>query len=128
MNQATIQSEIVRLCHSGLDSRALRMALLERLRGVVPFDYVYFSTTDPATQLSTSSVLTDEPPDWMMRVFVENEFLRDDFNKFSDMIRARQTAGILSEATGGDLSLSPRYRDMLSPIGMGDELRAIFAV
>jgi DNA-binding CsgD family transcriptional regulator len=128
MNPRTIQSDIVRLCHSGLDSRTLRSDLLALLGALVPFDYVYFSTTDPATYLSTSSVLIDEPPDWMMPVFVENEFLQDDFNKFSDMIRARQSVGILGEATGGNLSLSPRYRDMLSPVGMGDELRAIFAI
>jgi hypothetical protein len=48
---------MIRLCHSGLDSRTLRIQLLQRLRAVIPFDYAYFSTTDPATQLSTSSVL-----------------------------------------------------------------------
>jgi DNA-binding CsgD family transcriptional regulator len=118
--------EIIRLCHSGLDSRTLRSELLQRLRTVIPFDYAYFSTTDPATQLGTSSVLAEEPPSWCMSVFLENEFLQEDFNKFSDMVRYHQTVGVLSEATGNELHRSPRYREMLRPMSMEDELRAIF--
>ncbi len=116
--------EIIRLCHSALDSRSLRVRLLKRLRTVIPFDYAYFSTTDPATQLGTSSVLVEEPPSWCMSVFLENEFVQEDFNKFNDMLRKRQPVGVLSEATGHDLHRSQRYRDMLAPMAMEDELRA----
>jgi DNA-binding CsgD family transcriptional regulator len=120
------KQELIRLCHSALDSRTLRLELLSRLRKVIPFDYVYFSTTDPATQFGTNAVLLEDPPPWLMPVFLENEFLRDDFNKFSDMLRNQQRVSVLSEATGHELSRSPRYRDMLAPLGMDDELRAIF--
>jgi DNA-binding CsgD family transcriptional regulator len=61
-----------------------------------------------------------------MSVFLENEFLQEDFNKFSDMLRNHQTVGVLSEATLRELHRSPRYRDMLTPMAMGDEMRAIF--
>jgi DNA-binding NarL/FixJ family response regulator len=118
--------EIIRLCHSALDSRTLRSELLKCLRRVIPFDYAYFSTTDPATQLGTSSVLVEEPPTWCMSVYLENEFLQEDFNKFSTMHRKHQAVGILSEATRHELQRSQRYRDMLMPMAMDDELRAIF--
>ncbi len=118
--------EIFRLCHSALDSRTLRSELLQRLQPVIPFDYAYFSTTDPATHLGTSSVLVEEPPSWCMSVFLENEFLQEDFNKFSDMVRRHQTVGILSETAGNELHRSHRYREMLAPMAMEDELRAIF--
>jgi DNA-binding CsgD family transcriptional regulator len=118
--------DIIRLCHSALESRTLRVKLLQHLRSVLPFDYAYFSTTDPATQLGTSSVLVEQPPDWCMSVFLQNEFLQDDFNKFSDMVRTHQSVGILSEATKHELHLSPRYQEMLLPMAMDDELRAIF--
>lgn len=118
--------EMIRLCHSALDARTLRTALLQRLRTIIAFDYAYFSTTDPATQLATSSVLAAEPPAWCMTVFLENEFLQKDFNKFSDMLRYQQPVGVLSEATGHDLPRSHRYREMLAPMAMDDELRAIF--
>jgi DNA-binding NarL/FixJ family response regulator len=93
---------------------------------VIPFDYVYFSTTDPATQFVTNSVLVDEPPPWLMPVFLENEFLQEDFNKFSAMLRNHQPIGVLSEATRREMQRSLRYRDMLAPLAMEDELRAIF--
>jgi DNA-binding CsgD family transcriptional regulator len=118
--------EIIRLCHSALDSRSLRGELLQSLRKIIPFDYAYFSTTDPASHLATSSVLIEEPPSWCMAVFLENEFLQDDFNKFSDLLRNHQTVGILSDLTGNELHRSQRYHQMLTPMGMEDELRAVF--
>lgn len=118
--------EIIRLCHSGLESRTLRLELLKSLQTVIPFDYVYFSTTDPATQLLTSSVMVEQPPAWMMSVFLENEFRQDDFLNFRSMLRDHVPVGVLSAATRQRLHHSPRYREMLAPLGMGDELRAIF--
>jgi DNA-binding CsgD family transcriptional regulator len=122
----SIKLEMIRLCHSGLGARILRVELLKRLRAVVPFDYVYFSTTDPATQFGTSTVLVEDPPLWLMPVFIENEFLKEDFNKFNDMLKNHRPVSVLSEATRLDLNRSARYRDMLVPMVMGDELRAIF--
>lgn len=118
--------DIMRLCHTALDSRTLRVELLKRLQTIIPFDYVYFSTTDPSTNFITSSVLTAEPPSWLMSLFLENEFLQNDFNKFNDMFRTHQPVSVLSEATRHELHRSQRYRDMLLPMAMEDELRAIF--
>jgi DNA-binding CsgD family transcriptional regulator len=118
--------EILRLCCASHDSRTLRAQLLQRLQAVIPFDYAYFSATDPATHLATSSVLAEEPPAWCMSVFLENEFLQADVNKFSHMIRRQQTVSILSQAVGSEPSRSHRYREMLAPLGMEDELRAVF--
>jgi hypothetical protein len=35
--------EIIRLCHSALDSHRLRVEVLKRLRTVIPFDALFFS-------------------------------------------------------------------------------------
>jgi len=126
MHREHVRQDIIRLCHSALTSRALRLELLKRLQTVIPFDFVYFSTTDPATQLLTSSVMIEEPPPWAMAVFVENEFLQDDFNNFNQMLRSHQSVGLLSSATQHDLARSHRYRELLAPMALGDELRAIF--
>jgi DNA-binding NarL/FixJ family response regulator len=122
----SVKQDMICLCHSALDSRTLRLELLKRLRKVVPFEYVYFSTTDPATHLLTNSVLLEEPPAWMMSVFLQNEFLQTDFNKFGDMFKTQQAVALLSQATGQAQNRSPRYRDMLRPLAMEDELRAVF--
>jgi DNA-binding NarL/FixJ family response regulator len=117
--------EIIRLCHGGLDSRTLRVELLQRLQKAIPSDYSFFSTTDPATQLFTSAVLDDTTP-WRIAQFLENEFLQKDFNKFNDLLRNQQPVGILSEQTRHELERSQRYRDILAPMVLGDEMRAIF--
>ena len=76
-----VKRAIIQLCHSGLDSRTLRIELLKHLRRVIPSDYVFFSTTDPTTHLFTSSVLDDSPME-VLEQFLENELLHNDFNKF----------------------------------------------
>src|SRR5215469_15560543 len=73
--------EIIRLCHSALDSHTLRVELLKQVQRVISSDYTFFSTTDPATHLFTSSVI-DETPMPVLSQFLENEFLQEDFNKF----------------------------------------------
>jgi DNA-binding CsgD family transcriptional regulator len=118
--------EIIRLCHSARDSRQLRVELLTRLQTVIPFDYIFFSTTDPATLLFTSSVL-DETPMPILSQFLENEFLQEDFNKFLALLTSHQPVGVLSEQTQHDLNRSQRYRDILAPLALGDEMRAVFA-
>lgn len=118
-------AEIIRLCHSALDSRTLRTEVLKSLRKVIPFDYIFFSTTDPSTQLFTSAV-TDETPTWALLQFLENEFLHDDFNQFRTLLKNHQPTGVLSEQTQHELHRSQRYRDILEPLALGDEMRAVF--
>ena len=43
------------------------------------------------------------------------------------LARSRDHVGILSAATGGDLARSERWREILSPYGVGDELRCVVA-
>ncbi|MFN8421131.1 MAG: helix-turn-helix transcriptional regulator [Anaerolineae bacterium] len=122
----TSRQAILQLCYSALDSATLRRELLRHLRAIIPFDYAYFSATDPATLLGTNAVIAEPPPAWLMPVYVENEFLQADFNKFTDMLRDQQPTALLSQVTRNELEISPRYRDMLLPLAMSDELRAIF--
>lgn len=124
----SFQVEIIRLCHRGLGSKTLRLELLKRLKAIVPFDYAYFSTTDPATQLITNSLVPEQPPTWVMSVFLENEFLKEDFLKFRSMLNRKQPVGVLSDATQKKLNRSQRYREVLAPLAMNDELRAIFVI
>ena len=118
--------EIIRLCHGTLDSHTLGVELLERLQTVIPFDALFFSTTEPATLFFTSS-MHKEIPTWALRPFLENEFLQDDFNHFRMLAKNRQSVGILSEQTQHELSRSQRYRDILAPLALGDEMRAVFS-
>jgi DNA-binding CsgD family transcriptional regulator len=115
--------ELIRLCHSGLDSRTLRVEILKRLNTVIPIDVSFFSTVDPATLLFTGAVLDDI----LMRAspqFIENEFLQNDVNKLAWMARSNTSVVNLVQTTQGELSRSRRYREILAPLALGDELRA----
>jgi DNA-binding CsgD family transcriptional regulator len=116
------EQDIIRLCHAGLDSRALRVEALRRLRKVIPADAVFFATVDPATLLFTGS-LVEEIPEYATPVFLANEFMQDDVNKFVALARADKPVQGLYEATNGEPERSPRYREILAPMGFGDELR-----
>jgi DNA-binding CsgD family transcriptional regulator len=118
-----VRREIIRLCHAGLNSRTLRIEILKRLRIVIPIDVSFFTTADPATLLFTGAVV-DEILERATPQFIENEFLHDDVNKFSWLARSATPVGGLIQATQRELEQSPRYREILAPLALGDELRA----
>ena len=114
-------------CRSGLDADALRAAVLPRLRKAVPVDALWWASADPATLLFTRSYREELPED-SGPYFVENEFLHQDVNKWTEL--ARDPAGVrtLMQATGGRPARSDRYRDIFAPLGLQDELRAVLRV
>ena len=116
--------QIIRLCHRGLDARTLRVEVLRALRNVVPIDAAFFATLDPATLLFTEA-LQDEPLQSAALQFLDNEFLEDDVNKFVALAHRPSPISTLVQATGRELEASRRYRDILAPRALGDELRAV---
>jgi DNA-binding CsgD family transcriptional regulator len=122
-----VRQEIIRLSHSGLDSRTFRVESVRRLRKVIPTDVSFFATADPATLLFTSAVRDDLLAQASPQ-FLEREFLKDDPIKFTRLARANLPVDSLGMATEGELVRSPRYQEILAPIGLGDELRAVLKV
>jgi len=114
--------ELDRLSHSGLDTRAFRRAALRRVRVVVPVDAAWFATADPATLLFTSAVVDD-----VLRPhasdFIRNEVFEDDVNQFRKLARGPRLVGTLDLETDGRRERSRRYREILEPLALGDELR-----
>jgi|SRR5579875_865736 len=119
--------DILRLTHAGLDSTSLRHEILRVLKRVIAIDAAFFATTDPATLLFTSAVADDV----LLRqtpLFLQNEFLHDDTNKFVQLTRRRDHVRSLHEGTSGNLASSWRYREILEPSDLGDELRVALVV
>ena len=108
-----VRREIIRLSHSGLDSRTFRVEAVRRLRKLIPVDASFFATADPASLLFTGAVVDDVLARATPR-FIENEFLREDSVKFANLARARSPVDSLGVATKGELALSPRYRESSS--------------
>ncbi len=121
------EQAIVRLAYAGLDARALRIEALRRLRAAVPVDAAFWATVDPATLLFTGSVV-EEIPEFVTPAFLANEFLQDDVNKFVHLAHAARPVQSLYAATRDAPEASRRYREILAPIGLGDELRAALRV
>lgn len=114
---------LIARCYAGLDASGLRREVLRRLRQMMSVDAAFFATTDPATLLFTSAV-ADEPLRAATPLFLDNEFGRADVNKFARLAEAADPVSSLDRATRGARPESARYREIMSPLGLGDELRA----
>ena len=122
-------AEIVRRCYAGLGADQLQYEVLARLRKVAPVDAAFFATVDPVTLLFTGAV-ADDPLGTATPLFLDNEFGQADVNKFAALAApgAASAAGTritsLDRATRGDRAASHRYREIMAPLGLGDEVRA----
>jgi DNA-binding CsgD family transcriptional regulator len=95
---------------------------LRRLRTLLTIDAAFFATVDPSTLLFTSA-MAEAPLASATQLFLENEFGSHDVNKFAVLAHSSDPVNSLDHATKGDRAASPRYRDVMAPLGLGDELR-----
>lgn len=120
---ADAEREIIRRCQSGLDVAGLQRELLRALRLLVPVDAAFFATADPGTLLLTGGY-AETPLDAATALFLDNEFDGGDVNRFASLATSARHVATLDEATRGDRLSSERSRDIMRPLGLGDELRA----
>lgn len=106
----------------GLDVRSFRTEALRSLRSSVPNEAAFFASVDPTTLLFTSA-LAEPPLAAVTAQFLDNEYGRDDVNKFALLAGSADKVGSLDRATHGDRTASARYREVLAPLGLGDEMR-----
>jgi DNA-binding CsgD family transcriptional regulator len=120
---AHLEQDMIRLCHRGLDEAELRRQVLRCLRRLMSVDAAFFATADPDTLLFTGAY-AEEPLDAATMLFLDNEFGSEDVNKFTSLATSSRHVASLDEATHRDRASSPRHRDIMAPLGLGDELRA----
>ncbi|NIH77770.1 helix-turn-helix transcriptional regulator [Amycolatopsis viridis] len=120
---ARAEHDVIRLSHSGLDTTGVRQEVLRALRRVVPADATFFATADPGTLLFTGG-WPDPPLDSATPLFLDNEFGGGDVNTFAGLVTSGRPVESLDGATRRDRWASPRYREIMRPLGLGDELRA----
>ena len=120
-------ADLVRRCYAGLGADQLQHEVLARLRRIVPVDAAFFATVDPVTLLFTGAV-ADDPLGAATPLFLDNEFGQADVNKFAALAAPPGGSGSritsLDRATRGDRAASHRYREIMAPLGLGDEVRA----
>jgi DNA-binding CsgD family transcriptional regulator len=98
----------------------------ERLKRALPFDGACWHTLDPGSGLINQHHLQNIPD--RFSALAHNEYATDDVNKFTDLAARARPASTLSSATGGHPETSARHRDLLTPAGIGPELRSAFVV
>jgi DNA-binding CsgD family transcriptional regulator len=117
-------NELVRVCAQETDDLAsLRSDVLGALRRLVSFDAAFMASADPETMLFTSA-FAEEPLAAAAPRFLDNEFAdAPDVNRFVSLAAAADPVASIDFATRGERSASTRFRELISPLGMGDEAR-----
>src|SRR5215211_2211708 len=115
--------DLVRRCYSGLRGPAFQVEVVRAIHTLLPVDAVFLATTDPGTLLLTG-IFAEEPLVGVADQFLDNEFGQVDVNKFRSLATGPRHVVTLDSATHGERAGSARYRDIMAPLGQGDELRA----
>ena len=116
-------AELARLVDAGLGVNEFRAQSLGRLRSLISIDADFYATVEPATMVMTSALI-EEPLASAAGRFFDNEYGTDDVIKFTVLADAIDPVGSLDHATRGERASSPRYRDLMATMGLGDEARA----
>ncbi|MET9486553.1 LuxR C-terminal-related transcriptional regulator [Nocardia sp. NPDC006630] len=119
--------DLIRHCHGGLDVPGLHAQMLRSVRRLMPVDAAFFATADPETLLFTGAY-ADEPLNAATPLFLDNEFGGADVNRFTSLAISADHVASLDTATHSDRWSSGRYREIMRPLGLGDELRAALVV
>jgi DNA-binding CsgD family transcriptional regulator len=117
------EADLVRRCYAGLDAAALQAEIIRSVRALLPVDAIFVATADPSTLLFTSTLAEDPLVDATVQ-FLDNEFGHVDVNKFQSLVADAPHVATLDEATRGQRDDSHRSREIMTPLGFGDELRA----
>jgi DNA-binding CsgD family transcriptional regulator len=108
------------MSESRLDSRSIGREAIAELQRVMGFDRWCLVLADPQTLIPLAG---DAEHDYGPAVArsLELEYSGTDFAAMGELARRTVPAASLSAETGGDLARSPRWDEVLRPVGIGDE-------
>ncbi|SCL15500.1 Serine/threonine protein kinase [Micromonospora rhizosphaerae] len=116
-------ARLARHLDGSLDHVALRRQASVLLRGAVDFDLAIWAVLDPTTLMWASCVVDGGPhDDQFERELFANEYGQEDVLRIVDLAEGARV-GTLGASTQGDPSSSWRFRHLLKPRGLVDELR-----
>jgi DNA-binding CsgD family transcriptional regulator len=114
------RDRLERLSESSLDRESLQREVIGELRGVVGFDRWCWPFSDPQTLVPLSGAAEHDYGPAVGRA-LELEYSGRDVATMDGLARHPSPVGSLSLATRGDLARSPRWDEVLRPVGIGDE-------
>ncbi|HZV52768.1 MAG TPA: helix-turn-helix transcriptional regulator [Candidatus Dormibacteraeota bacterium] len=116
---------LLRLDRTDLDSEGFREAAASCLRTAISFCGWCWTIVDPLSLVPTWAATGDSPLHASQRRLFEIERAEPDAWTPARLLESGRGISVLSQATGGDLSRSARWVELLRPYGIGDELRAV---
>lgn len=105
----------------------VRDALRRPLTTMFGSSAVFVASADPESWVITGAS-SEQIPSAATPLFLDNEYGVEDVVKFQQLADSAQPVQTLHRATGGDLRRSARWREILEPLGWGDEMRAALRV
>jgi DNA-binding CsgD family transcriptional regulator len=118
-DRARCRERLERLGESGGDCESIRREAMTDLRRVLGFDRWCWPLADPETLLPSSGIAEHDFGPGVPRM-LELEYSGDNFAAKQVVARRVNSAGALSVETGGDLSRSARWDEVMRPVGIGD--------
>ncbi len=109
------------------DVAAVMAAASETLRAWVGLGPAFLASADPGTGAFSGTFVFDIPDD-AAAAFYAHELSGIDVVPFSSLVDAAVPVNSLFAATDGQPERSARWRDVISPLGWGDELRAAIRI
>jgi DNA-binding CsgD family transcriptional regulator len=113
------RERLERLSESSLDCESIRHEAIADLQCVIGFDRWCWPLADPQTLLPGSGLAEHDFGPAVPRL-LELEYSGGDFAAKHVLARRPDSAGSLSAETGGDLARSPRWDEVMRPVGIGD--------
>jgi DNA-binding CsgD family transcriptional regulator len=113
------RERIQRLSLSSLDCESVQREVVADLQRVVGFDRWCLPHADPDTLLPGLGLGDHDYGPGLPRA-LELEYSGADFAAKHDVARRPRMASSLDAETGGDLARSPRWDEVLRPVGIGD--------
>lgn len=117
--RARCRERLEQLSASALDCESIRREAIADLRRVIGFDRWCWPLGDPETLLPLDAVAEHDFGPGVPR-FLELEYSGDDFAAKHVLACRANPAASLSGETGGDLPTSPRWDEVMRPVGIGD--------
>jgi DNA-binding CsgD family transcriptional regulator len=115
------RQEVERICDTDADARSLRSELLAAIRRAIEFDAHAWLITDPETSVGTSP-LADVPCLPELPKLIRLKYLTP-VNRWSGLHRGTE---LLSASTGGDLSTSLMWRELLHEYRVTDIASSVY--
>jgi DNA-binding CsgD family transcriptional regulator len=118
--RARCRERLERLSESTLDCESIQREAIADLRRVIGFDRWCWIGSDPEALIPLSGIAEHDYGPGVARA-LELEYSGSDFAAMDAVARRANPTGRLSAETAGDLARSPRWDEVLRPVGIGDE-------